>query len=206
MRCLYESAFIFLLSLMTFGILRRSAYKYHVDSKWAQSLWQFPSHIICTFVGLYFYNHEVKNQFHLLFVPDHDCLSGAYAFFFAFWATNILDYYQGTFADDRDRKVMILHHLATPLALISSDLFGLRRIGLYILLLHDTSDIFIAFMKIAYRRNTSETILTPIYVANLLVWCFTRLYCFGELYLCYVGNIFSHQIGTPLDIHFQCLR
>ncbi len=186
---------IFLMSLLTFGMLRGFSYKFHPeDPKWAKLIWQLPCHVVCTMVGWQYYVDNVKDHFDVILVPDNECLSEAYAFFFGYWTTVVIDFYRDTFSRDRDKNMMLLHHCATFLAMASSDVFGFRRIGVYILLLHDFSDIFIMTLKISFSRHIDMIYMTSVYLVTLMAWVFTRIILFGELYVYHVLPAFHEKV------------
>ncbi len=79
---------------------------------------------------------------------------------------------------------MILHHIVTLIAIISSDLLGYRDVGLHVLLLHDASDIFIMGLKLLVKilslKNVkrSQDYIIVMYLVTLSIWIYLRLYKF----------------------------
>ncbi len=199
MLCVFRHFGTFLVSFLAFMTLRTASYHFHEEPKWAKLLWQLPSHVLCTSVGYWCYVNFVRDEFdETILVPDKNILSSEYAFFWGFWLTVVIDFYVDRFSRDKDRLIMLCHHIATFCALISSDLLGLRRIGLYVLVLHDCSDILIMGLKIAYRSHVDTVYLTSIYLMALLTWLCTRIWLFGELYLCYILPIFYVEVKHNL--------
>ncbi len=172
-------------SFITFGlgvILFYTQYSIHYwihslktcnDSrKWTELLQSFASHIICTLVHWLYYDEFAHTDF---FVPS-DSLQIPYIFFWCYWCLSVAQFFAG-YVPDKDVYILGLHHIVTMSALFVSGWLGYRAIGLYILYLHDVSDIFISGVKICFRVN--HWITPPVYICCVVVWIWTRLYLFG---------------------------
>jgi ceramide synthetase len=83
----------------------------------------------------------------------------------------------------KDYLAMFTHHIATIILVGGSWSMGCLRIGLLVLLLHDSSDIVADMLKLSnYLGYDSDGCGIPLtellFVANLASWFYTRLYQF----------------------------
>ena len=76
----------------------------------------------------------------------------------------------------KDFDEMLIHHLATCLAVFGSFYSGAVGIGAIISWIHCSSDIFIGLVKIAASTHYNETTVV-IYFMMLSAWIFFRLMC-----------------------------
>lgn len=70
---------------------------------------------------------------------------------------------------------MHVHHFVTILLISGSDMFGFRRCGIVVFLLHDTPDIVGCAIK-ASLISGGSTLTVTLYAALLFVWAFFRMY------------------------------
>jgi TLC domain len=73
---------------------------------------------------------------------------------------------------------MFLHHLVTAYLLIFSYLSNFF-IGAIVLLIHNSSDIFISWTR-AWSETTYK-VTDYSFIPMIVAWIYTRLFCFGEL-------------------------
>ena len=82
----------------------------------------------------------------------------------------------------KDYVMMYVHHLVTILLVLGSYANNYLRVGAVILFLHDSSDVFLDLLKIFnYLKLEGRRgcfIIEFAFLANLLVWAYTRLYIF----------------------------
>ena len=82
----------------------------------------------------------------------------------------------------KDYVMMYVHHLVTILLVLGSYANNYLRVGTVILFLHDSSDVFLDLLKIFnYLKLEGRRgcfIIEFAFLANLLVWAYTRLYIF----------------------------
>lgn len=170
-----------------FLLFQHQVYKYF-EPRRAKLVWQFPCHIVCTVVGLwtqwqYWPIDKFGNvNYQYVYYPNREEVHFIlpYTFFYAYWIAVVVDFIRSP--RDRDFGMMCLHHLATFLALLSSDVLGYRAIGLYVLLLHDSSDIFIMLLKLVAKFECSSNVIASCYLVCMIVWIVTRMYLFvGKL-------------------------
>lgn len=74
----------------------------------------------------------------------------------------------------KDFWEMFVHHVITLMLLSFSWVYNLTRIGVYTLLLHDCSDIFLESAKMANYMKKQD-LSTGIFVIFTIVWTATRL-------------------------------
>ena len=94
---------------------------------------------------------------------------------------------------DKHHNMMFTHHILTLLLLIISYAFNYTIIGIYILYLHEISDIFLDLTKIfkyLYRFNLAKFFMTLL----IIIWFYLRIYNFGDFiieakYFLYYNNL-----------------
>lgn len=180
--CFMTHPFLFIFWLMFFQTIRAFGYfAAKGDERKAKLIWPFYCHNICTCYGIMFTPASLALNWHqdTLLVPllFHE-LQNHYAFYMAYWCIVFYDFVSQK-TKDADHDIMAIHHIGTFLALITSDTFGFRLIGLNILLLHDFSDIFIMSMKLAHKLEYPFWMQTVSYLACLVTWVYTRLLLFA---------------------------
>lgn len=79
----------------------------------------------------------------------------------------------------KDRYLMLIHHLVTLALLGGSYIGGVQAVGGLVLFLHDTCDIVVMVLKLAAKYNMPEYMLNTTYVITLMTWMYTRIYLFG---------------------------
>ncbi len=165
----------FIVFLTLFAITQKTCYNCF-EPRYAKLIWQFPCHIACSAFGLL---HAKYNADMSMALPNQNTnTSYAYCFFYAYWFVVIYDFVKYYKLKDVDFKMMILHHLVTVIALLSSDFLGYRDIGLHVLLLHDISDVFVMLLKLCAKFNRHVYIINTAYAICMIVWIYTRLYLF----------------------------
>lgn len=179
-----ERLFICVLSIYFFHQTRLWCQKRFPDARIALYKWQLQCHIVCTLFGFVFIP-QASNLFLQLKVEEpllqpEDVYGEHYAFYFGYW---LVVYYNFLRSDrDSDFKIMISHHFLTLWALITSDYCGFRRIGVYLLLLHDLTDIWIMLMKLSLKLSHRWQMLA--YSVCMVFWIYCRLFVFGWYLFC----------------------
>lgn len=87
---------------------------------------------------------------------------------------------------------MHVHHFATVLLIVISNLTGLRQIGTYIFFLHDVPDITSGAVKFLFNTKQIVALLT-VYVVHLFSWGYFRLFLLAKL-------IYLISTEGPLEI------
>lgn len=183
---------VFFLFLCFFCSLQKICYDKVKDARLAKLVWQLPCHILCSLVGLYVADQQAGMNM-LVSNYDSDPLN-SYAFYYAYWMAVVIEFVISS--KDVDSKMMAFHHIATMAALVSSDYLGLRQIGLHVLLLHDSSDVWIMTLKLCFKLKMRDDLQILIYCLCMFVWIYTRIYLFSYQ-LCY-NLIFYHSGATHL--------
>jgi len=177
-------------SFIGFVCWQIGVYNYIPDKRIAKLIWQLPCHILCTSYGLLHANLNA-NESMMIAKPDATHFNICYAFYYGYWLSVVYDFIKNRALKDQDFKIMICHHVATFIALISSDWLGFRDVGLHVLLLHDASDIFIMLLKLVVKYKLSETYVIFMYSICLFTWIYFRLWKF-------VWKLCSHLIWQKL--------
>ncbi len=188
---------LFLLFLGFFGSIQHITYSFIKDVRVAKLVWQLPCHILCATTGLIVAKKTIDNT-----DANFDPITlRPYCFYYAYWIAVLIDFYKHRYLKDIDHNMMLFHHIATLIAIVSSDLLGFREIGLHVLMLHDNSDIWIMLLKLFFKFNVSEPGMIWVYIMTMYIWLYTRVYCFVYC-LCYIVilPIFLTDFATrPLD-------
>ncbi len=171
---------LFAFFLATFCSMQSVCYQHIEQKRLAKLIWQLPCHIVCTFVGLYFADKTSSDE--MIYSGSFAHADVVYEFYYAYWTSVILEFVQSE--KDVDCKMMALHHIATVIAIVSSDVLGYHRIGLHVLLLHDLSDVWIMILKLCFKLKVSENIQIVVYILCMFFWFYTRIYMFVYC-LCY---------------------
>ncbi|KAL4425801.1 hypothetical protein ABPG75_009817 [Micractinium tetrahymenae] len=77
----------------------------------------------------------------------------------------------------RDRLEVFAHHVATIVLIAYSYYLNLTRVGVMVLVCHESNDIFLEAAKMA-RYAKHETLTTAIFVIFMLSWFTTRVFMF----------------------------
>lgn len=123
--------------------------------------------------------------------------TGAIVFYYACIADWFGDYYMytKTWKDigvrPKDYNVMQWHHVVTVLLMGGSVLYGHFPAGIYILFVHEWTDIFVSVLKIIKASNSESKYIVPWFVLNLVIWLSVRVI------------IFPTWIIYPLWLHTQ---
>lgn len=144
---------------------------------------------------------------HPRYMMADGALEGVYKYMIATWTSILVEHVTGD-SSDKDRHVMTAHHMLTLIALIISDVFHHRTIGLYVMMLHDVSDVFIMTLKIIVKSHMfSATTITVTYLVTFTVWLYTRVYLFvGRLVI--VDLLINHpkeDLSLGACTAFGCL-
>ncbi len=112
-----------------------------------------------------------------------------YACYFGYWAFVFVEFVGISRVEEHesDYSQMLIHHVATFCALLSSDVFGFRKIGLLVLFLHDVSDIGIMLLKIVYKAQYPFQAQACVYAFCMVTWIVTRMVLFGGFVI--FGNV-----------------
>jgi len=94
----------------------------------------------------------------------------------------------------KDYYVMMSHHIVTIALVMVSYNYGLMRIGLLVLTVHDSSDIVIDLLKMSNYLER-ETITACIFITNLVTWVYLRLYCY-PFWVMHAASIASWEHAT----------
>lgn len=206
-----EQKLVFLFSILAFYLIQSHARRLYPDERQFKLIWQFPCHVLCTFIGIvtHWQNWPAtiygECDYKYMSTPDVTdvCSRAAYAFFYAYWCAVLAEYLHEK-NHDRDFYMMGIHHATTFLALLTSDAFGYRAIGLYVLFLHDTSDIFVMLLKICYKfHGRNEPMLRCAYIMCIIVWLYTRVYLFA-FKLCAI-SVFNYVIEQQAWHSKECI-
>ncbi len=172
----------FVSSLFLFTSIQEVCYDKIKDIRLAKLVWQLPCHVLCAITGLVVANSCADVT---MLTPDFDSSTlRPYCFYYAYWASVCYDFIKQRSLKDIDHNMMLLHHIATIIALLSSDYLGYRRIGLFVLVLHDCSDVWIMLLKLFYKLKASEPGMIWVFTMTSIIWIYTRIYHFIYL-LCY---------------------
>jgi len=83
---------------------------------------------------------------------------------------------------NRDHSVMAAHHLATCSLLLGSLALSMDRVGVAVLLVHDSSDIFVCVLQMLHYLGVQGWRFLYAgecaFALNFAVWCAVRLYAF----------------------------
>ncbi|OTA01376.1 hypothetical protein A9Z42_0016830 [Trichoderma parareesei] len=102
------------------------------------------------------------------------CFKFYYLFQAAYWAQQGIVMLLGFEKPRKDYKELVAHHVVT-LALIGlSYRFHFTHMGIAVYITHDISDVFLALSKSLHYIDSP--LVVPIYVCNILVWCYLRHY------------------------------
>lgn len=103
------------------------------------------------------------------------------------WITWYYSYEMGFFAAEffvifqetrrSDFLEYVIHHIATLLLMLFSYIGFEHRIGSYILIIHDVSDIFLCFTKILHYVKANELLVNASFVIFMVIFAFARLIC-----------------------------
>ena len=76
-----------------------------------------------------------------------------------------------------DFVTMMVHHFVTVALIVGSYMSSYSRIGLLVLLVHDSSDVFVCITKAFHMCNWKKCSHVQ-FVVMVLVWAYTRLYLY----------------------------
>ncbi len=142
------------------------------DPKWLEMSQHLAGAVICTCVHLLYIEDVLESDF---LIPSAK-FKIPYVLFYFYWVSSILQFIF-LYERSKDTHVFAVHHVVTLSALLASDLLEGRALGLYILFLHDVSDIFIATGKILFKLDHWLTSYAS--APCLIIWIWTRVYLFG---------------------------
>ena len=101
-----------------------------------------------------------------------------------------------------DHLVMLVHHAATVFLIASSFFGNYIRIGLIVMMYHDTSDILGCLIKMTNYLGWKKTTLV-IFPNMCLVWFVTRLYMFPKL--CLTTAVWIKPFSLTQYLSFPCM-
>ncbi len=184
---------LFFIFMGLFSSIQIICYKNIQDTRLAKLVWQLPCHILCAITGLVASSSDDVNSFT---ISDFNSISlRPYCFYYAYWFIVCFDFYKNRNLKDIDHNMMLFHHTATLIAIFSSDYLGYRKIGLYILMLHDCSDVWIMILKLFFKLKVSEAGMIWAYLMTVAIWIYTRVYLFVYI-LCY-STIWPYLLANP---------
>ena len=199
----------FVIFTVFFISLQKCCYQKIADPKLAKLVWQMPVHVLCSIVGLLIADKVPSMKLTISTnnnINDHDDkTSEAYCFFYAYWVSTCFDFFytqKKRKLKDVDSTMMRNHHITTLTALLFSDYLGYRQMGLFVLYLHDWSDVWIMFLKVAYKLKFQEKIQKGIYAMCICVWIYTRLhvFCYQLCYCLLFGKLITEYRQRPFEI------
>lgn len=114
-------------------------------------------------------------------------------YFIASWGIFLKDSIDGKHKN-ADFWIMVIHHVATALALFSSDVYGYRKIGNLIISIHCLTDCWVNLLKITQKVNSPYRNI--VYGLCMFSWILFRIGFF-------VGGIICYEIIPKImtDIH-----
>jgi len=105
----------------------------------------------------------------------------------------------------KDYFVMSAHHVATVGLVLISWLSGALRVGLLVLLIHDSQDIFADLVKmfnyLGYDGKECFFATELMFVTNLITWFYARLYLFPDLVIRSCFNDMPSMFAHPASPH-----
>eukprot|EP01071_Lankesteria_metandrocarpae_P006047 Lankesteria_metandrocarpae@DN4222_c0_g1_i1.p1 len=99
---------------------------------------------------------------------------------YAFWCSCVVFIWLET--NRKDFVVLIIHHVATCSLILISYICSYWRIGLLILCIHDSADVFLYLAKFLHYTKASDHVVDAIFLVFVLVFFSSRLVIFP--YLC----------------------
>lgn len=190
---------LFLLFLGFFGSIQQFTYNKIQDVRIAKLVWQFPCHLLCALVGLIVADKECDLS--MTIANFNPITLRPYCFYYAYWTAVLIDFYKHRYLKEIDHNMMLFHHIATLVAIFSSDYLGFRQIGLHVLMLHDCSDVWIMLLKLFFKFKVREPGMIWVYIMTMYVWLYTRVYSFVYcLCYCLILPVFLKEYKVrPLD-------
>lgn len=169
--------------------------------KFSKLLWPLPIQI---FAVLSDFTHLPIVDATIMTATTNDGLAVFYEVTIALWFAVLLDHLAHD-EGDKDRQIMLIHHLCTLTALFASCYGGYRRVGTVVLLLHDAVDVPLTILKISVKTKQSEFVCALTYVLTVATWFVCRNVLFSGLLYMYVIPASQEQQTTSLYIATLCL-
>jgi hypothetical protein len=155
-------------------------------AKFRTQLWLFSFYVISSFFGLAAqwdqpwlgFPLSKTNQLHLVIDHPHQpdgWITLYYAYEMGFFLSELVIIFKETRRSDFVEYVA--HHLCTLLLMTLSFIGYEHRIGAYILIIHDLSDIFLCLTKLLHYARIPEPIVNVSFVSFVVIFFFTRLVC-----------------------------
>lgn len=165
------------------GIPRSSSKKLQ---KFQYQMWLMMYYCLSTAFGWYVlwdkpwlgFPMNAYNQLSLLVNHPHqpdEWLKWYYCYQLGFFLAEIFVIFRETRRSDFWEYVA--HHTTTILLMVFSYIGYEHRIGSYILLLHDISDVFLCLTKILHYCKVMDAVVNMSFVAFIIAFFFTRLVC-----------------------------
>ena len=153
--------------------------------KFKDELWKTIVHMGVTTMGcLMVYNYDYSKDMFMEPMLDDWVLNSFYGIQTAAWLYTL--YEHGIVLYKRSDYVkMYFHHIVTLLLILGSFHIGARQIGLYVMILHDSSDIIVDLLKLSNYLGLDSSIgiymVETMFGLNFLTWNYTRLYLFPKI-------------------------
>lgn len=164
--------------------------KKKVLKKWTDQSWQFSIHVTmtvweCRLLWPTTWLSDPSTMWDLCPLASNFHASPELRlFYFTQLAIWMYTAYSHRFVEERRRDyvVMYLHHVVTIALVLFSHLYNQQRIGMLVLFLHDASDITVDLLKLFNYLKLEDRagffLVEFIFVANLLSWCYFRLFLY----------------------------
>lgn len=110
--------------------------------------------------------------------------SVAVVFYYACIVDWIVDYYmyvnswKSVGTRPKDYVIMQWHHVVTVFLMGGSVLYGRFPVGIYILFIHEWTDIVVSILKILKTTESKTKYIVPWFVMNIVVWLSVRVLYF----------------------------
>ncbi len=100
---------------------------------------------------------------------------------------------------DKYHILLVVHHCLTLVLLHLSSNYNLYEFGVFILFIHDASDIFLDFSKMCNYLYTISLGKFSLIMLNL-VWVYTRVFLFGKLMLAIKDEFIEYGVENIAEI------
>eukprot|EP00040_Diaphanoeca_grandis_P040884 m.262236 g.262236 ORF g.262236 m.262236 type:complete len:339 (+) comp44832_c0_seq1:145-1161(+) len=164
--------------------------------KFADQGWQLSAHFLSTVGEIYLLsrssvgwswltdctNNDVGGVWEPTDPRTDDALNAFYLVQLAIWMVTGLSH-RFLEARHKDYFVMYTHHIATVSVIGLSWCFGVLRIGLVVMFLHDSSDILADCLKLSnyagLDADSGYYLTEGIFAVHMVTWAYTRIWYFG---------------------------